>query len=216
MASVDLSSRRSRTRPERRRLTEEQEMFVQRHFRTMPASRTDDPSALWNASKVHRLVYELTGIHLPDRTFRTYLERWDLVPPRPLQQAYRTGPAAVKLWMSVDHPVISSQAREAGAKLLWLDVYRMDALVKDGDEQATGEYMVFLTDNRGHSEWIISMGYPSPDQVCWIIGQALGTHGRRLHILVREPQLFVGPFMDECSRTHAERLLLIPFLPGGK
>jgi len=214
VSNGQFSVRPFNTRPSRRRLTGEQELLVQRYLRTTPASAADGASKLWNASKVHRLVYLLTGIDLPDRTFRTYLERWDLVPPRPLQQAYRSGPVAVKLWMSLDHPVIASQARQAGAKLLWLDVYRMDPLVKDGNEHDASDHMVFLTDNRGHSEWIVSMGYPGPDQVCWVIEQALGNNGGQLHVLVRERQLIESPTIDEYFRTHAGQLLLIPLRFG--
>lgn len=210
------SGRVSRTRPSRRKLTVEQELIVQRHVRRLPASSAEGSSGLWNGPKVHGLVRESTGVELPDRTFRTYLQRWDLVPPRPLQIAYKSAPTAVKRWMSVDHPVIAAQAREVKAQLLWLDVYRMEALEPSVVGEGADDHMLFLSDNRGHSEWTIGAGYPGPDRIRWFLRQALRTEGRRIHLLVREQSLIDGALMDQWCDARTDELLLIPLLVAAK
>lgn len=210
------SGRIPQTRPSRRKLTEEQELCVQRHVRNMVKAGAEGYSALWDGSTVHQLVHELTGVELPERTFRTYLARWDLVPQRPVQLAYKMAPSAVKRWMSVDHPVISAQARADGAELLWFDVYRMRTLVGPESEQGTADHLLFLSDNRGNTEWVVGEGYPSPERICWFLDQAVGINGRRLHLLVREKQLIDGPLLEHWSNAHKDRLLLIPFHFGAK
>lgn len=204
------AGRRTHPRPLRRKITEEQELHVQRQVRYHSVG--EGTKMIWDGPKVHSLVTISTGVDLPDRTFRTYMARWDLVPPRPLQLAYKKAPAAVKRWMTVDHPVLAGQAREMGARIMWLDVYRMRALSMANNDTAVEDHMLFLSDSRGHSEWNIGHGYPSPERLCWFLGEIAKNAGRRLHILVREKHLLEAPIIASWRAENTGMIELIPFL----
>jgi hypothetical protein len=196
-------------------LTAEQELAVQLYIRSRPPIANTTGQTLWNRASAHDLVQETSGEDLPDRTFSAYLKRWDMIPPKPLHRAHALRPAAIKQWMAVSYPVIATQAREARAELLWLDIHRMAILDPKAPELNANDHMVFLTDSRGHLEWSILAGQPTPEDLIDFMGRAIGKSERHIHVIVREPFRVEGPVFTQWSLAH-EHVFMVIALPTGE
>jgi len=206
------------TRPDRRRLTEAQELHIQVTIRSLTPAEAGLQGNLWDRISGHALVHAITGIDLPQRTFSTYLDRWGLIAPRPMQTAHAMHPALVKQWMMRDHPVIAAQARDRGAQLLWLDVHTLAPLslpVAEGDMSPvprTGIHLIFLANGRGHQEWQVAREVPLIHDLLEFIERAMHSGRRRLHLIIRDRRPFVDPVATQWLTLHQD-LLEVYFLP---
>ena len=184
-------------RPDRRRLSEAQELLVQTAIRSRLPAELGLAGKLWDRASTHALVHAITSVDLPQRTFSTYLERWGLIAPRPVHRIHATDPALIKQWMMRDHPVIAAQARHCGAQLLWFDVHRLDPLilpVPEGERASApevGDHMVFLSNGRGHQEWCVMLEKLTTHDLIEFLECATDNGRRRLHLIIRDRTPFV-------------------------
>jgi Winged helix-turn helix/DDE superfamily endonuclease len=68
-----------------------------------------------------QLIEQHFGIRLAARTMRLYLERWGLMPQKPMRKAYEHSAAALKKWLDEDYPDIAQRAKAEGAQIHWGD-----------------------------------------------------------------------------------------------
>jgi len=142
---------------EKRRLTSEQELHIQRQICKHRPEQLKLSFALWTRAAVMLLVQQEFGIELPIRTMGEYLKRWGFTPQKPITRAYEQRPEAVKQWLDEHYPAISLRAKEEDAEIHW------------GDETA-----VINTDVRGR-------GYQPQGQTP--VAYAVGGHRHKLSMI---------------------------------
>lgn len=114
-------AKRGRTVGEFRRLTEAQEVKIQKDIIDKTPEQMKLSFALWNAKAVRSHIKQCFLIDLPIRSVRRYLNRWGFTPQRPLKRALEQKPEAVKKWLETDYPAIAARAKAEGAEIYWGD-----------------------------------------------------------------------------------------------
>ena len=142
---------------DKRRLTAEQELHIQRLICKHRPEQLKLTFALWSRAAVLLLVQQEFGIELPIRTMGEYLKRWGFTPQKPITRAYEQRPEAVKAWLEEQYPAIAERAKSEDAEVHW------------GDETA-----VVNTDVRGR-------GYQPKGQTP--VGYAVGGHRHKLSMI---------------------------------
>lgn len=113
--------RRGRSVGDGRRLSEEQELEIQRVICERTPDQLKLDFALWSRIAVGELVRQKFGIELPVRTIGHYLKRWGFTPQKPIRKAYEQRPEAVQAWLTEEYPAISDRAKLEGAEIHWGD-----------------------------------------------------------------------------------------------
>lgn len=81
----------------------------------------DMESALWTQKIISELILRTFGISLGVTAVGEMLQRWDVVPLKPLRRAYDRDPAAIQEWLDTTYPDIKLRATEHGADIVYLD-----------------------------------------------------------------------------------------------
>lgn len=106
---------------DKRRLTAEQELHIQRLICKHRPEQLKLTFALWSRATVLLLVKQEFGIELPIRTMGEYLKRWGFTPQKPITRAYEQHPEAVKAWLDEQYPAIAERAKSEDAEIHWGD-----------------------------------------------------------------------------------------------
>ena len=106
---------------DKRRLTAQQELHIQRQICKHRPEQLQLAFALWTRAAVTQLVEQEFGITLPVRTTGEYLKRWGFTPQRPITRAYEQRPEAVKAWLDQQYPQIAQRAKDEDAEIHWGD-----------------------------------------------------------------------------------------------
>ncbi len=106
---------------QKRQLTPEQELRIQRLICEKRPEQLKMQFALWTRAAVMQLVKDEFGIELPVRTMGEYLKRWGFTPKRPVVRAYEQRPESVKQWLEHEYPAIEARAKQEDAEIHWGD-----------------------------------------------------------------------------------------------
>mgnify|MGYP000184460629 CR=1 FL=1 len=106
---------------DKRRLTSEQELHIQRLICKHRPEQLKLTFALWSRAAVLLLVKQEFGIELPIRTMGEYLKRWGFTPQKPIKRAYEQRPEAVKRWLDQEYPAIEKRAKAEVGEIHWGD-----------------------------------------------------------------------------------------------
>jgi transposase len=79
------------------------------------------PSALWSRKMVCQLIKNEYGVDLSLQSIGYLLRAMGLSTQRPVFRAYQQDPEAVKKWTNVTYPAIASEAKAAGAAVMFAD-----------------------------------------------------------------------------------------------
>ncbi|MFO1385428.1 MAG: IS630 family transposase [Chitinivorax sp.] len=154
---------------EKRRLTSEQELHIQRQICKHRPEQLKLSFALWTRAAVMLLVQQEFGIELPIRTMGEYLKRWGFTPQKPITRAYEQRPEAVKQWLDEHYPAISCaprkkmprstggrncrhQYRRAGP---WLPATRANPVAYAVGGHRHKLSMISTVTNQGKTRWMI-------------------------------------------------------------
>jgi len=113
--------RRGRRTGDKRSLSEEQELRLQRLICDKRPEQLKMDFALWNRGAIRQLIEQECGISMPIRTVGHYLKRWGFTPQKPIRRAYEQRPEAVKQWLNEQYPDIAKRARTEGGEIHWGD-----------------------------------------------------------------------------------------------
>lgn len=113
--------RRGRRKGEQTRLSGEQARKVIRWITDSTPDQLKMPFVLWTAAAVRDLIKDKLGIILPLRTMRSYLQKWDFTPQKPIKKAWQQSSEAVRTWIQEKYPAIAKAAKERGATIYWVD-----------------------------------------------------------------------------------------------
>jgi len=113
--------KRGRQSGQKRTLTAQQELHIQRQICKSRPEQLKLEFALWSRGAVMALVKQEFGIELPIRTMGEYLKRWGFTPQKPITKAYEQRPEAVKQWLDEEYPAIAKKAKDEGAEIHWGD-----------------------------------------------------------------------------------------------
>ena len=102
-------------------LTDRQEKAICKMISDKNPGRLKMPFALWTSPVVARLILKRFGIRIPDRTMRSYLQRWGYTPQRPKRHAMEQQTGLVREWMNTAYPAIAKRAKCENAEVLWGD-----------------------------------------------------------------------------------------------
>ncbi len=111
--------KRGRPTGEGRRLSQAQELRIQKDIIERLPDQLKLPFALWSADAVRQLIKQYFLLDMPIRTVRSYLSRWGFTPQRPVKRAYEQQPKQVMEWLNQSYPFIKQRAKEEGAEIHW-------------------------------------------------------------------------------------------------
>ena len=153
-----LKSRvRGRRQGDCRRLSQEQESWIQRLLIDRTPDQLRLPCALWTRELVKELIKAQLNIELPIRTVGHYLQRWGMTPRKPVKRTGGQQPFHVCQWLDKEYPDIQAKARAEGAAIYWGDetALRHDTQ-HEPDYASMGKTPVIRPDSRGESVNMIS------------------------------------------------------------
>lgn len=119
--SAAVLNRGGRAQGTGRKLTEKQEVQVQRWICDKCPDQLRLPFALWTLRAVQELIRTKFWIRLPKSTTALYVSRWGFTSQRPKKRAYERDDAAVKRWLKVEYPKIARRAKLERAEISWGD-----------------------------------------------------------------------------------------------
>ncbi len=102
-------------------LSKEQELIIQKKIIDVMPSQYKLDFALWTRKAVKELVFQEFKIVLAINTMGDYLRKWGFSPQKPKKKAYEQQPQQVKKWLDEEYPSIKKQAYEEGAEIHWGD-----------------------------------------------------------------------------------------------
>jgi len=112
---------------EKRRLTLEQEMRLQRLMVDKTPEQLRFKFALWTRRAVKEVIFRDFRVDVPLRTISHYLKRWGFTVQKPTVRAYEQNPKAVSQWLTETYPSIQRQAKEEGGEIHWGDETGVEA-----------------------------------------------------------------------------------------
>lgn len=219
-------ARRNGTNPDRRKLSFAQESAIHGLIRAAAPDMIGGAERLWSREGVRLLVARETGLHLPERTLSSYLERWGFAPEKPLRAMAARHPARMREWLKRDYPVIAMLAREAEGRVAWwghapllarqqgkLPPGTKAALVDSPLWQAGRFSLLFITGNRGHARWQVQEGAPTAAMVIDFLERYLCDEPRGLFLIMPADALFLVPEFVAWAALNKERVSLHLFGP---
>jgi len=112
---------RGRRSGEKRSLSADQEVHIQRLIQDKRPEQLKMEFALWSRAAVLQLIELECGIKLSIRGVGTYLKRWGFTPQKPIKRAYEQRPEVVKAWLDQEYPAIAARAKEEKGEIQWGD-----------------------------------------------------------------------------------------------
>lgn len=112
---------RGRRPQEKRTLTGDQELQVQRLIIDKTPNQLKFPFALWTRKAVQELIQRQCRVTMPIRTVGEYLKRWGFTPKKPIKTAQEQRPEAVAQWLTTEYPHIRRNAKKEKAEIYWGD-----------------------------------------------------------------------------------------------
>jgi transposase len=106
---------------QKRQLTAEQELHIQRLICEKRPEQLKMQFALWTRAAVMQLLEQEFSISMPLRSVGEYLKRWGFTPQKPTVRAYEQRPEAVKQWLDEQYPAIAERAKREDAEIHWGD-----------------------------------------------------------------------------------------------
>lgn len=214
-----MSNRVSQPKAERRKLQPEQEMALHALMRAGTPDALGGGDALWTREAARWLVERETGLHLPERTLSSYLERWGFAPEKPLRTLARAHPARMREWLKRDYPVIAMLAREARGTVLWwghgpllarqqgkLAPGATPALIESPLWEAGSYQLLFINGNRGHVRWRVHEGSPTVTVIIDALERLLQAEPRRVFLIVPPDGAFKAPDMVAWAQQRRDRI----------
>lgn len=229
--SAALASRpaRARVRTERRKLTPEQEASLHARILASLPDELGGSSKLWSREAVRWLVHRETGLHLPDRTLSTYLERWGFAPEKPMRAMAKLHPGRMRAWLKSDYPVVAMIARESNGIVGWWGCAPLLPR-KHGKQDRAAQHgsvpnrlwepdrfsVVFVTTNRGHARWRVFEGALRTGTVTDLLECFVAEDERKLFLILPADPLFTTPEFISWAMSMKERISFHLFNGGGE
>ena len=115
------AKKRGRKTGEKRKLSKEQEIDIQRCIQDKMPDQYKLTFALWTRGAVKEMIKLRIGKTVAIRTIGDYLKRWGFTPQKPLKRAYEQRPEAVRKWLDEEYPAIHERAKVEDAEIHWGD-----------------------------------------------------------------------------------------------
>lgn len=177
---------------QKRRLTAEQELHIQRQISENRSEQLKLEFVLWTRAAVVLLVQQELGIELPVRTMGEYLKRWGFTPQKPIRRAYEQR-------LDEEYPAIAKRAREEGAEIHWGD----ETAVVNTDVRGLGyQYkghtpvvyapagkrqklsMISTVTNQGQTRWMIIDGAFNNEKFIEFLQALIKDAGKKIFLIV--------------------------------
>lgn len=120
-AKAVAKGKRGRRHGDKRTLTAEQELTIQRLLIDKSPQQLKLSFALWNREAVGLLIQQQCGFEMPTRTVGEYLKRWGFTPQKPAKWAKEQSTPAVASWLLKKYPAIKKRAKQEKAEIYWGD-----------------------------------------------------------------------------------------------
>jgi transposase len=112
---------RGRKQGEKRSLTHEQELEIQKVLIDKNPQQLKLNFALWTRDAVRLYIKREYRFDMPIRTVGEYLKRWGFTPQKPAKRAYEQKSEAVQHWLTNEYQTISARAKKEKAEIHWGD-----------------------------------------------------------------------------------------------
>lgn len=213
-------------KPDRRKLSVAQETAIHGLIRSCAPDGIGGAERLWSREAVRWLVARETGLHLPERTLSSYLERWGFAPEKPMRAMAAQHPARMREWLKRDYPVVAMLARDGDGRVAWWGhaplLARQQGKLPPGTKaplvssplwEAGRFHLMFIMGNRGHARWLVHEGALLPAMAIELLERCLKDEQRKLFLIVpAAPVLAAAEFVAWASRNK-ERISLHLFQP---
>ena len=102
-------------------LSSEQKLKVRRWINGKDPRQYGFDFGLWTRQIVAALIEQKFGVRLGVTAVGRLLAELDITPQKPLRRAYERDPVAIKQWTTEVFPRLRARAKQAGAKIFFLD-----------------------------------------------------------------------------------------------
>lgn len=113
--------KRGRRYGEKRKLTAEQEVAIQKLLLDKTPEQLKLSFALWTREAIRQAILQKHRVDLPLRTISDYLKRWGFTPQKPVKRAYEQDPKKIAHWLETEYPEIAAKAKREKAEIHWGD-----------------------------------------------------------------------------------------------
>lgn len=197
-ASIKPAARGHRV-GEGRRLSEQQEITIQRLICDKRPEQLKMDFALWSRAAVMQLIEREYAIRLSVRGVGNYLKRWGFTPQKPIKKAYEQRPEAVRAWLDEQYPAIQARAKAEGAQIHWGDEtalvntdVRGRSYAPSGKTPVTFAVggtrqklsMLATVTNRGKTRWMIIDDAFNSDRLIEFLGALIKDTRRKVFLIL--------------------------------
>lgn len=212
---------------ERRHLTPDQEISIQKKIIDRQPNQLKLDFALWTREAVRQLIAQECGFEMPIRTVGEYLKRWGFTPQRPVKYAFERKDEAVKEWLSKTYPTISARAKREGADIYWGDETGLRSSDVRGRGfsprgktpviEATAQYqnisMVSAITNKGKVQWMFVEGSVNGERFTEFLERLVMDTDRKIFLVLDNLRVHHSEPVTNWVTTNKEKIELF-FLPA--
>ena len=212
---------------ERRTLTPEQELSLQKKIIDKHPDQLKLDFALWTRQAVRLLIRQEYAIDMPIRTVGMYLKRWGFTPQKPVKFAFERKDEAVKEWLGTTYPEISKRAKREGASIYWGDETGLRSSDVRGRGysvrgktpvvEATAQYqnisMISAITNQGMVKWLFVEGSVNADRFKEFLSCLIADADGKIFLVLDNLRVHHSDPVKEWVKEHKDEIELF-FLPA--
>lgn len=221
-------ARRGKQTGQGRRLSQAQELEVQRIICDKRPEQLKMDFALWTRAAVMQLIERECGITLSVRGVGTYLARWGFTPQKPIKRAYEQCPKAVQAWLDEHYPGIEKRAKAEGAEIHWGDEtalvntdVRGRCYAPAGQTPVTYAVggtrqklsMIATVTNQGKTRWMIIDEAFNADRLIEFLGALIKDADRKVFLILDNLRVHHSKPVKAWVAEHADEIELF-YLPS--
>lgn len=220
-------SKRGVKSEDRKLLTSEQELTIQRLILDTMPDQLKLPYALWTRKSVKELIERELGVILALTTTGYYLRSWGYTPQKPKKRAYEQSPKAVQKWLEEEYPSIKQRAKQENAQIHWGDetgvrnnsqhgrsyAPKGKTPVKKSMAKRFSTNMISTVTNQGKVEFMIYSGTMNADRFIVFLKQLIKDKEQKVYLILDNLRVHHGKVVKNWAQEHSENIELF-YLPS--
>ena len=222
-----LSKKKGVKSEDKKLLSNEQELAIQRMIVDKMPEQLKLDFALWTRKAVKELVEEQYGIVLAITTMGDYLRKWGFTPQKPKKMAYEQCPKKVKKWLDEEYPAIKEQAKSENAEIYWGDETGVKNQCNHGRSYAPkgktpikksmskrfSINMVSAITNQGKVQFMIYSDTLNADRLIEFMGQLIKSSQKKVYLILDNLRVHHSKIVKEWVEENKESIALF-YIPS--
>ena len=208
-------------------LTEEQELAIQKMIIDKMPDQLKLDFALWTRKAVKELVEREFGIVLAINTMGDYLRKWGYTPQKPKKRAYEQCSKKVQKWLDQEYPKIKAQAKSENAEIHWADetgvknqcnhgrsyAPRGKTPVKKSMSKRFSVNMISSVTNQGKVQFMLYRETMNAEKFIEFLEQLIKSSDKRLYVILDNLRVHHSKIVKQWVEDNKDKIALF-FLPS--